>query len=156
MFLIFTAVLIYLHDRTIVEYTEQHVVTPIVEEALQSKVKRLINEYDIKFPRVVYAQIRLETADLTSPVFRDCNNLTGMKHNPRGLSKGICRLHAKYASIEDCIKDYKLWQDARLYHFEKNRNFRPSNDLEYIEMLIRSNYAEDRFYRNKLINLLNN
>ncbi len=72
-----------------------------------------LNKQGVKFPDVAMAQARLETGHFKSDVFKENNNLFGMKHPSvrQTVSLGANRGHAKYKTWQDSVKDYKLWQD---------------------------------------------
>jgi hypothetical protein len=58
--------------------------------------KEYLIDLNIKFPEVVYAQARLETNGFKSKIFRENNNLFGMKASTKRSStnKGIQQGHA--------------------------------------------------------------
>lgn len=107
--------------------------------------------YPIYFRDVLYSQIIHETDSLRSNVCRECINYTGMRHNSRGLSIRECRYHAQYKSLEDCIKDYSLWQQARFKYYRTKYNKLPKNAKEYISFLVQMNYAEDKSYKRHIL-----
>lgn len=75
-----------------------------------------LKKQGVKFPDVALAQSMLETGNFTSDIFKENNNLFGMKHPSvrSTVSKGPNRGHASYNNWQDSVKDYKLWQD--FYH----------------------------------------
>lgn len=109
----------------------------------------------------VYAQIRLESANLSSFLFKRTNNMLGMRYPYRrettaigiylpeedsivyGTQKELLKYknrltYAAYANWIDAIKDYKLWQD-QTFNIEKR----------YMDFL-KKNYAEDPLYIDKI------
>lgn len=72
-----------------------------------------LKKQGVSFPDVALAQARLESAHFKSDIFKDNNNLFGMKHPSvrQTVSKGVNRGHANYTTWQDSVKDYKLWQD---------------------------------------------
>ena len=106
---------------------------------------------DIKFPKVVEAQILLETDFLRSKIFNQTNNLFGMKHNSRQYSKGTKNGHAFYNNVFDSIKDYKEWQESRL-----PPSVRTDEDyLNFLDHLPNGlRYAEDKQYTEKLRSIM--
>lgn len=110
--------------------------------SLPDTVMQLIYENGIEHPDIVYAQILLETGHFSSELFKNANNLFGMKQAKvrETTNIGEYKNHAKYASIYDSVKDYKLWQQT--YASGMNRS-------EYLSYLNRV-YAEDAKYVNKL------
>ena len=108
---------------------------------------RVIKQIGIAYPDVVLAQARLETGNFTSKVFRENNNLFGMKlprvRNTTAI--GEQNSHADYASWRQSIADYKLWQDDVIAGIKSKRQY-----LSYLS----KNYAEDKKYINKLKKML--
>ena len=79
----------------------------------QDKLVVMLKDLNVRFPHIVVAQSRLETGGYRSRIFKENNNLFGMKH-PRQrqtLSKGPNRGHASFENWQDSVKDYKMWQD---------------------------------------------
>ena len=77
-------------------------------------LKEVITELNIKFPHIVYAQAVEETGFFTSTIFRENNNLFGMKE-PRiraTTAIGTNRGHAQYSNWMNSVKDYALWQST--------------------------------------------
>lgn len=102
----------------------------------------------VEHPEIVYAQAILETGSFSSNIFKENNNLFGMK-TPRvrpTTAIGTHRGHAKYKSWQDSVRDYALWQeyykskgyDITKYDiFLKKFNSKPSyiNRVKYIVKL---------------------
>ncbi len=67
----------------------------------------------------IVAQARHETADFTSRVFKDCNNLFGYKHVGQDLSIRPCLsapeggYYASYRSISDSVHELTAWIKRR-------------------------------------------
>ena len=104
-------------------------------------LKAVIDFYEIDNLNIVLRQAIHETARFNSSVFKDFNNLFGMKH-PRvreSVSRGLVRNgYASYDTWVDSVKDYKLWQDM------------VEIEMDYFLYLQRRSYAEDARYVNKL------
>lgn len=111
------------------------------------KLDRMLEDMNFKFPHIVKAQAILETGNFTSRMFRENNNLFGMKRSTlrptthRGEKNG----HAYYDSFRDSVIDYALYQARYLSSIQ--------TDEEYLYYLSRS-YAEDPEYVNKLITII--
>lgn len=103
-----------------------------------------MDSVDILYPDVVLAQSELETGQYKSNIFKENNNLFGMKvpsirkHKTIGKNRG----HAVYEDWMKSVDDYKLWQN-----FMINNNIRSKE--QYLNYLSR-NYAEDKQYKRKL------
>jgi flagellum-specific peptidoglycan hydrolase FlgJ len=95
----------------------------------------------------VYAQAQLETNGFTSRIFKENNNLFGMKQAMQRSSTNIGEQHghAFYESWRQSVLDYALYQCKYLSGIN-------SKD-EYLQYL-KQNYAEDPNYFNKLTKLL--
>lgn len=109
----------------------------------------VIDSLNILHPEITIAQIKLETANYSSNIFKENNNLFGMKLPKirKTLATGENRKHAKYNNWKDSVIDYKLWQEHML---EK-----PLNKKDYLYYLSKR-YAEDKKYIKKLNKILNN
>jgi len=112
-------------------------------ENLIKEIERL----NIKHADIVYAQAVLETGEFKSRVFKNNNNLFGMKlaYSRPTTALGMELNHAYYSSWKESVLDYALWQSS----FGR----RLSRD-EYLD-LISKIYAEDKSYINKIIKLAN-
>ena len=112
----------------------------------------------------VFAQLQIESGHLNSFLALKANNLCGMRYPSKRPTSAIgiflpesntiikgsqkdlkkyCQKnnYAVYATWQDCIKDYKLWQDECFKVKEKYLAF------------LGSNYAEDADYVKKINNL---
>ena len=101
-----------------------------------------IVEMGIKFPDVVFAQAVLESGNFTSNLFKNHNNLFGMKLPSIRETVAIGKVkngYAKYNSWGESIYDYYLWQN---YMFSKKDI---STKKEYLKMIDRI-YAENKNY----------
>lgn len=101
---------------------------------------------NFKFPEVVYAQILLETGHLTSDLYKNYNNLFGMKYPTQRLTTAIptSNGYAAYNSIESSIYDRLLWEFKYLSTAKTKEEY--YNKLSSI-------YAEDTQYISKLKSL---
>lgn len=98
-----------------------------------------MTEIGIVYPDIVMAQARIETGHFTSKVFRENNNLFGMKL-PRQRSTtaiGEQYNHATYTSWRQSVIDYKIWQDRVLTKVKNRRAY-----LKYLSKY----YATDKQY----------
>lgn len=85
-------------------------------------LRAYIYQLGIKHPDVVYAQAILETGNFSSRIFKENNNLFGMKyvdtvrHKRLGaryrptVAIGEQYEHAKYKDWRKSVEDYLLWQ----------------------------------------------
>jgi len=63
----------------------------------------------------ITAQSAHETANFTSQIYTENNNLFGYKYVGQQIAKGSKNNHAYYESIADSIKDYKRYYNLRGY-----------------------------------------
>lgn len=105
------------------------------EEKLISKIKEL----NIKFPYIVLAQAKLETGNFTSKVFKENNNLFGMKESSMRIttSKGTENNHAYYNNWYESLLDYSFYQCRYLSNIQ--------TEDQYFQYLSQS-YAENPKY----------
>lgn len=96
----------------------------------------------IQHANIVYAQAILESAKFTSKIFKENNNLFGMKLAYQRPTTAICvkNNHAVYHNWKECILDYAIWQSIYARNLTED---------EYLKKLS-SLYAEDKEYVNKL------
>ena len=109
-------------------------------------VKDMLIEFKVQHYKIVLAQIRLESGNLTSFLCRENKNLLGMKFPVRRKTTAIGSDHgyAVYDNYRDCIKDMVLWQES---------SYKKGNNGDYILHLI-DVYAEDPNYIKKLMELI--
>jgi hypothetical protein len=130
---------------------------PLTEENLHRELKK----NHIICPDQVFAQIMIESGNLKSYLARRTNNLLGMRYPIKRTTAAVGiylpydnviingnqtqlkkyknkNNYAVYATWQDCIKDYKLWQE---------KNFRLSDS--YL-LFLANYYAEDTLYAEKI------
>lgn len=115
-----------------------HLDLPVRERIMYYLIK-----HEVKHPRIVFAQCLYETGHLKSVIFKENNNLFGMKksyHRP-STSNGVNRGHARYLDLEDSVKDYKIYQD-KYYH-----------GGDYYTFLAGSGYSTNKSYCKTLRNI---
>lgn len=106
-----------------------------------------IEKFNIKYPKVVLAQAKIESGNFTSKIFKENNNLFGMKLPVRRKTTaiGVNRKHAKYSDWVESLIDYKLWQDNMIHKGATKKKY-----LAYLG----KNYAADPNYINKIYDRL--
>lgn len=99
--------------------------------------------------KLIFAQAVHETGNFTSAVFKENNNLFGMRQAKvrKNYATGTNRAHATFKNHFNSIRDY----------FERQKNFRidNTNDTRFVETTVNSNYAEDANYKSKWIATVN-
>jgi len=112
----------------------------------EEKLREYIIGLNVKFPHIVFAQAKLESGYFKSTIFRENNNLFGMKIATRRptTNKGENRGHAAFDSWKESVVDYAFYQARYLGDIR--------TEAEYIQYL-KANYAEDPGYVDKVIKL---
>lgn len=117
----------------------------VIRENNQFNEHKLINEIkqlNFKFPHIILAQAYLETGKFSSTIFKENNNLFGMKEAKQRstISIGTRNNHAYYNTWIDSVVDYALFYSTYLYSI--------NNEEEYFQYL--NQYAEDPNYVTRL------
>jgi hypothetical protein len=113
----------------------------------REKLITMLTDLNIKHPHIVMAQSILETGNFKSTIFKQNNNLFGMKE-ARGRVKtalGTQLNHAYYDSWKESVYDYAFYQCRYLG--------RISDEDEYFKALDAS-YAEAENYSQSLKNII--
>ena len=108
---------------------------PFSEEALID----LLRSINIKYPYIVLAQAKIESGNFTSRIFKQNNNLFGMKEpNLRTTTAlGTKNNHAYYTSWISSVYDYAMFQNNRMHGVD--------SESEYYAKLA-GGYAADSTY----------
>ena len=111
------------------------------------KMVYLMKELNIKYPHIVYAQSLIETGYFDSKIFKENNNLFGMKQARTRVTtaQGTQYNHAYYDNWRESVYDYAFYQCRYLSGL--------NNEEEYLAYLGRS-YAEDPNYVSKIRGLV--
>ena len=126
--------------RTLIIIKSESIWQPTIKD-----VTDLLKKHKVRYSGIVLSQAILESGYLRGDILKANKNLFGMRYAPTRKTTAIgdqfgC---AVYSSIEESVKDYKIWQE--LY-------FRSG---DYYAFLKRIGYAEDGKYIEKLKQLLN-
>ena len=132
-------------DKT--EYENELLIINTLKTFSEKNLVDYLLELNIKFPDIVFSQARYETGNFKSLVFRENNNLFGMKQAYRRVNtaKGTQHNHAFYESWEESVYDYAFYQCRYLSTI--------NNEQEYFQYLSKS-YAEDHNYVTSLKNVI--
>lgn len=127
----------YPSDSTLVATAKQEV-------AFEDSVYKYILFLNIKHPEVVFKQAKIESGNFKSKVFKENNNMFGIKQvfKRPNTQIGINRGYGVYEDWKSCVLDYALLQTWSY----KNLTLE-----QYIKTLDNS-YATDPEYGNKLRN----
>jgi uncharacterized FlgJ-related protein len=124
-------------------YEDKIIIIKEYNEFSEEKLERMIKKMNFKFPHIILAQAKLETGSFTSQIFKENNNLFGMKEAKlrATLAQGTERNHAYYTTWQESVYDYALYYNSYLRKIK--------TEDEYFEYL-RQNYAEDPNYVSSL------
>lgn len=93
------------------------IIEPEIIDTLQlitfgDSVYQYIVQMNIKHPEIVFNQAIIESGTFTSAIFKENNNLFGMKipFKRPTTALGINRGHATYSSWQESVHDYALYQ----------------------------------------------
>jgi flagellum-specific peptidoglycan hydrolase FlgJ len=108
-----------------------------------------ILEQGIEFPDIVFAQAILESSHFKSKIYRENNNIFGMKIAKRRTttSTGSRNGFSVYSSWRESIIDYYYYQEMILSKRKMNRE-------QYFSFLDK-NYAKGQLYSKKLKDIIN-
>ncbi len=127
--------------------------------AVFTLIQKSLERNEIEFPRVVTAQIMLETGWLTSQVYRENHNLFGMKFRPNRLATGELNNHAAYSSNKRSLLAYRKYQKMILRLARKKHPVVTEQDyfdvLNNLPHCTNCRYAEDTLYTVKLQRIIN-
>lgn len=142
----------HVEEKKVTTYYTKNIVVDsvLIEPEILTRWSLLLSQFGIRHPKVVLAQIVLETSYLNSKICRENNNLFGMKHNRRGYSLRVQNGHACYNNKADSFRDYAAWQKRLL----SKRPCKSDEDylylLDHLPWFQGARYAEDPNYTNKL------
>lgn len=122
---------------------ERSIIIKEQDKFTEEKFKEYLLELNIKFPHIVYAQAVLETGHFKSQVFKNNQNLFGMKQaRMRATTNAGTDLgHAVYRHWRESVVDYALYQCAFLSKIHTEEAY-----YQYLQ----ANYAEATDYVSKV------
>ena len=129
----------YHFGKTQLSEEERAIILQEQDKFSPEKFKEYLLELNVRFPHIVYAQAKMESAHFSSPVYKNNHNLFGMKEAKTRPTTAIGTEmgHALYRNWRDSALDYALYQAAFL------RN--ATTEEEYYKYLSAS-YAEKSYY----------
>lgn len=109
----------------------------------EEKLINMIDELNFRFPHIVLAQAKQETGHFTSSVFKENNNLFGMKEAKVriNIARGTDRGHAYYHNWAESVMDYALYSATYLSKLKTEDQY-----YQYLQQ----HYAEDTTYVKRL------
>lgn len=110
-------------------------------------LSRYMSYVGIEYPEVVMAQARLESGHFTSTLFKENNNLFGMKLPRKRQTEAIGEKngYALYKDWKASVRDYKLWQDGMIHKTKGKDSY-----ISYIG----TKYAKDKKYEHHIRKLI--
>lgn len=101
--------------KGLTEY-EKVVILNESDEFSKEKFAGMLKELNVKFPYIVMAQSIIETGHWKSNIFRENNNLFGMKEAKQRITTagGTQNNHAFYAHWRSSVYDYAFYQSSYL------------------------------------------
>lgn len=107
----------------------------------KAKLVELLKELHVKHPHIVMAQSILETGHWTSAVFKQNNNLFGMKQAGARINtaQGTSLNHAYYDNWRESVYDYAFYQCRYLPNLADEDSYFAALDASYAEG---SNYSQ--------------
>lgn len=126
---------------------EKLIIVQEFNEFNEDKLIDKLKELNVKFPYIVLAQAKLETGNFTSKIFKENNNLFGMREAKQRITTaaGTENNHAYYHSWQESILDYAFYQCRYLSGI--------NTEEQYFNYLKQS-YAEDPKYINRLSDII--
>ena len=99
---------------------------------------------NVKQPEIVLTQAKLESANYSSKLYQNKNNLFGMKVAKNRETTGCGRKgYQKYECWKDSVRDYIIWQ-------EKIKFLNKDQYLLYLS----KHYSKDANYKNKIKSMM--
>ena len=101
----------------------------------EDKLIELLVSLNVKFPHIVLAQSKLESGRYTSKIFKENNNLFGMKEAVVRVhtAKGTQFSHAYYDNWIESVYDYAFYQSTYLSTLKTEEEYYFYLDKSYAE-----------------------
>ena len=101
----------------------------------EEKFIAMLKELNVKFPYIALAQAKLETASFKSAVFKQNNNLFGMKQARVRVNtaKGTNLNHAYYENWQESVYDYAFYQCRYMSNARTEAEYFAALDASYAE-----------------------
>ena len=128
------------HEKILIAETENN----FTKDKFVNKIQQL----NLKHPHIAYAQAMLESGNFTSKIFRENNNMFGMKQARVriNLAKSTQYNHAYFETWEDCLLDFAFHRATYFHNLKTEQDY-----YNYLGKY----YAEDPSYIGKLKSMVN-
>lgn len=138
------------YSDSLTNYEKELIVLSLEQEKnkfTQEKFVEELKKLNIEYPHIVLAQSIIETGHWSSKIFKESNNLFGMKEAKYRITtaKGTQYNHAYYHTWYESVYDYAFYSCKYLSNIR--------SEEEYF-MYLERNYAEDTSYVQKLKSLI--
>jgi|TARA_R110002074_G_scaffold59372_2_gene144599 uncharacterized FlgJ-related protein len=127
--------------------TEVFAIESTTDSFSQDELVKELKRLNVRFPEIILAQSILETGHFSSRIFKENNNLFGMKQaRARSTTAVGTQLgHAYYDNWKQSVMDYALFQNAYMNKLRKQKQY-----LNYLD----KNYAEAENYDKVLLQVI--
>ena len=111
------------------------VTTTKAEECNTENVKAYIKKLHLRFPNIVLQQVLLESGHYQSPLYKNGNNLVGMRPSftRPTISETNENNFAKYDTWKESLVDYALWQASFARSIKTEQEYYDYLDKIYCE-----------------------
>jgi len=101
----------------------------------EEKLIELLKTLNVKYPHIVLAQAKIESANYTSKIFKENHNLFGMKEARVRINtaNGTQYNHAYYSNWRESVYDYAFYQCRYLGRVNSEQEYYNYLDQSYAE-----------------------
>lgn len=159
IFLIGFTTFIFLFSKKEIEKiyvnAEQELTIQDKNEFSKEKLVQLIKDLNIKHPEIAYSQFVFESGHFNSPLFKNQNNLMGMRLATTRPTTAIGQEngYAVYKDWTSCVVDYAIYQSSFLrkaskeeyYHFLQQIYVEHPNYTDNLKTYIQKNNVNKLF-----------
>ena len=133
-FIIKTSTIKYAESKEI-DYEEVPIIIKQDLEFSEQKLWDLLVSMNVRFPHIVIAQARIESGTYTSDIFKENNNMFGMKcaTSRATTHKGENRNHAMFSSWQECAIDYAFYQTTYMRKCKTENQYLEALSATYAE-----------------------
>ena len=123
----------------------------------EDKLIEMLVSLNVKFPHIVLAQSKLETGNYSSKIFKENNNLFGMKEARVRIhtSKGTQFNHAYYSHWRESVYDYAFYQcrylstlhtEDEYYAYLSKSYAEATNYVNILKSMVIKEKLKDKFF----------
>jgi len=128
----------FVNIKALDEFEKELIVLNLEKEKnkfTEEKLIAMLKELNVKFPYIALAQAKLETGNFKSAVFKQNNNLFGMKQARVRVNtaKGTNLNHAYYENWQESVYDYAFYQCRYMSNARTEAEYFAALDASYAE-----------------------